>query len=296
MEKTVYAIGFFDGVHLGHRALLEACRRMAAQTGCRAGVITFRDHPDALVFGEAPKLITTPDARDQLMRKLGMDSVTLLPFDRAMMTLPWQEFYRRLRRDHNACGLVVGADFRFGNRGEGTAESLRTVCQADGIPCTVVPQLLLDGTVISSTHIRSLLRSGDVEQANRFLGDPYTLSGRVIHGRGLGRTLGIPTANLPFPEALEVPAFGVYACVAQVGNKRYPAVTNIGTRPTVSGSGITVEPWILGEVGDIYGQPLTLEFYKFLRPEQKFDSLEQLQQEIRRNAEQTRSLFEEGCL
>jgi riboflavin kinase/FMN adenylyltransferase len=129
--------------------------------------------------------------------------------------------------------------------------------------------------------------------AVRFLGHPYILTGKVVKGHQLGRKLGFPTANLRLPENLVIPRFGVYACVARVDGKRYPAVTNVGTRPTVSGIGITVEPWILDYSGDLYGQEITLEFYRFLRPEQKFDSLEDLQREIFRNADQTREILKE---
>lgn len=287
-DKTVYALGFFDGVHRGHAQLLTACRQIADSLRCRAGVVTFLSHPDQLVYGKAPALITTPEERDRLLyQDFSMDTVVKLPFDKAMMTMPWMDFYRMLRREYGACGLVVGEDFRFGDRGAGTAALLRQACREEGIPCTVVPQLRLEGEVVSSTGIRQLLRGGDVRRAAEFLGHPYTLSGTVVHGRGLGHTIGIPTANLPFPAALEVPRLGVYACMACVNGEKYPAVTNIGTRPTVSGEGITVEPWILGEVGDLYGAPLRLEFLEFVRPERKFPDLDALRAEIRRNGEQT---------
>lgn len=292
--KTVYALGFFDGVHRGHAGLLTACRRMADGLSCRAGVVTFLSHPDELVYGKAPALITTPEERDRLMKTaFSMDAVIKLPFDKAMMTMPWMDFYNMLRREYSCVGIVVGEDFRFGDRGAGNAGLLRQACEADGIPCTVVPQLTLDGEVVSSTYIRRLLRDGEVRRAESFLGHPYSLTGTVIHGRGLGRTLGIPTANLAFPEGLEVPKFGVYACAAAVGGKSFPAVTNIGTRPTVSGTGITVEPWILGDVGDLYGKELRLEFREFLRPERKFPDLDALRREIRKNAGETLALFGE---
>lgn len=290
--NTVYAIGFFDGVHRGHAQLLTACRQIADSLGCRAGVITFRSHPDQLVLGRAPALIAAPEERDRLMREeFSMDTVVKLPFDRAMMTMPWQDFYHMLCRDFGAKGMVVGEDFRFGSRGAGTAALLRQICERDGILCRVIPQLRLEGEAVSSTRIRQLLRQGDVSRAAAFLGRPYQISGTVIHGRGLGHTLGIPTANLPFPEGLEVPRFGVYACVAELEGRRLCAVTNIGTRPTVSGTGVTVEAWILEDVGDVYGKPLTLELRQFLRPERKFPDLAALQREIRENAAQTRALL-----
>ena len=290
-EKTIYALGFFDGVHLGHAALLEACRALAAEQGCRAGAVTFSDHPDTLVRGTATPLINTPADRNRLLEKAGMETIITIPFDRTLMTTPWQDFFRRLVEEYGASGLVCGHDFRFGYRGEGNAQKLKTACEERGMPCIIVPQQSVDGIRISSTHIRQLLEAGELEQANRFLGHPHILSGTVVPGKQLGRTIGIPTANLHLPPELLVPRFGVYACRIRIGEKSYCAVTNIGTRPTVSGVGVTVEPWILDFSGDLYGQEITLEFHKFLRPEVKFPSLEALQAEIHKNAEETRALF-----
>lgn len=289
--RCVYALGFFDGVHLGHQALLTACRRMAQELDCGAGVVTFLGHPDTLVTGATPPLINTPADRRQLICRYGVDNFIELSFDQALMEMPWQDFFRLLLK-HCAAGLVCGSDFRFGHRGEGDADKLRQICLEHGIPCTVIEQQTLDGIRISSTHIRGLLEGGKMEQAVAFLGHPHILTGQVVSGRQLGRTLGIPTANLRLPEGCVVPAFGVYACRAIVEGRSYPAVTNIGTRPTVDGHHVTVEPWILDFEGDLYGQELTLEFYKFLRPERKFPSLTDLQEEIQKNAVQTRKFFE----
>lgn len=291
-ENVIYALGFFDGVHLGHAALLTQCRRMADENGCLAGVVTFRSHPDALVFGAAPALITPLREREHLLRtRFFMDCVVTLPFDKAMMELPWEDFYNMLRRDYGAAGIVCGADFRFGAGGAGSGESLLSVCRRDGIPCTVVPEYMADGSAISSTRIRSLIVDGCMESATRLLGHPYLLTGTVVAGQQLGRQLGMPTANMVLPEGLAMPKFGVYACRTTIGGKRYAAVTNIGTRPTVSGSGVTVEPWILDFDGDLYGRELTLEFYRFLRPEMKFRDLAALQAQIRADADATRAYF-----
>ncbi len=291
-ERTIYALGFFDGVHAGHRALLQACRALADREGARAGVVTFLEHPDALVLGQRPRLINTPADRKKLLRQLHMDTVLELPFDRAMMVMPWQDFLTCLLQRYGAAGLVCGADFRFGCRGEGTSSLLQAACAAQNIPCVVVPEQTVEGTVISSTYIRQLLEAGELARANRFLGHPHILSGQVISGRQLGRKLGIPTANLAQPEDVVCLPHGVYACRALLADKAYLAVTNVGMRPTVGGHHVTVEPWLLDFDGDLYGQELTLEFHAFLRPERKFESLEALQTEIQRNAVQTRKIFE----
>ena len=291
-EKMIYALGFFDGVHLGHKALLRACRELADKLGAKAGVVTFTSHPDALVLGQAPKLINTPTDRQQLLRNAGMDSVVELPFDKKMMAMPWQDFFRLLLEKYHAAGFVCGADFRFGIRGEGTSALLRDACEQEGIPCTVVPEQTVDGITVSSTHIRSLLERGDVETAARFLGHPHFLSGSVVKGRQLGRTIGIPTANLKFPEELALPKLGVYACSAEVSGQIYSCVTNVGNRPTVGGHHITVESWLQNFDGELYGKSMTVRFYKFLRPEQKFSDLQELRREILKNREEVLEIFE----
>lgn len=291
-EKTIYALGFFDGVHLGHQALLKACRELANTNGCKAGVITFAVHPDALVSGNAPALLNTIKDRANLLMAYGMDVVVELPFDRELMTTHWSDFLTQLVND-GAAGFVCGDDFRFGAGGSGTAKKLSGFCESRQLPFAVVPQQLLDGIRVSSSHIRALLASGELEKANRFLGHPHVFTGEVVSGRGLGRTIGAPTANLQIPKGVLLPKEGVYACAAHVNGKIYPAVTNIGSRPTVGGHHVTIESWLLDFEGDLYGQKLTLIFYRYLRPEKKFDSLEELQAEIQKNAAESRKIFEE---
>lgn len=287
----IYALGFFDGVHLGHQALLCACKRLAEETGCAAGVITFDTHPESKLSGAAPLLISTLTDRHTLLTRLGAETVVTLPFDNNLRRMPWQDFLAMLQKDYDAAGFVCGDDFRFGYKGEGTATLLAEYCQNAGLSCAVVPEQTVDGVRVSSSHIRHLLTQGDVETANRFFGHSHLLSGRVISGRGLGRTMGIPTANLEIPKEILLPKQGVYACKATVNGCVYPAVTNIGFRPTVGGHHITVEPWILDFSGDLYGERVTLEFLRFLREEKTFPNLEELKAEIQKNAEETREIF-----
>ncbi len=288
---TVYALGFFDGVHLAHQALLTACRELASDLHCQAGVITFQNHPDAFVTGAAPALINTYEDRDRLLQHYGMEKVVSLPFDETMMRTPWQDFAASLFTKHHAAGLVCGEDFRFGHRGEGTAAKLQCFCQERNIPCKVIPCQKIGETTVSSTHIRRLLEQGDLEAANTFLGHPHIFTGTVVSGRQLGRTLGFPTANLQLPEGVLMLPFGVYACRAYVEGKQYLAVTNIGTRPTVGGHRITVEPWLMDFEGDLYGKPVSLTFHAFLRPEKKFPDLQTLAREIAENGAQTKKLL-----
>ena len=263
---------------------------MAAELDCQTAAITFDKHPQSLFVKNVPGLLNTAEDRQRLLRHYGIGPIYQLPVVKEVMSMPWQDFYQELL-EFGAAGFVCGADFRFGHKGEGTAQLLAEACARDHLPCVIVPDQTVDGIRVSSTYIRSQIECGDMETAVRFLGHPHILTGKVVHGHQLGRRLGIPTANLRLPEGLAVPRFGVYACRALVEGEYYPAVTNIGTRPTVSGTGITVEPWILDYSGDLYDREITLEFYRFLRPEQKFDSLEALKAEIHRNAEETRRLL-----
>ena len=290
-ERTIYALGFFDGVHLGHQALLVACRQLAESHGCKAGAVTFTTHPDGLVAGKTPALLNTTEDKVRLLYAYGMDTVVEMPFDKQLMTTSWRDFLRNLRAE-GAVGFVCGDDFRFGYKGEGTAEILRQYCGAAGMPCAVVPQQDVDGERISSTRIRSSLEQGDLAQVNRLLGHPLTLTGTVQTGKQLGRTIGIPTANLFLPEGLIVPKFGVYATKVVVGGKEYAAITNIGTRPTVSGQGVTVESYLLDFDGDLYGKEITVAFCDFLRPEKKFDSLEELKAQIAADIVKVRTILQ----
>jgi riboflavin kinase/FMN adenylyltransferase len=293
-RKRVIALGFFDGVHLGHGALLRRATEVADRLGATPAAVTFDYHPKTFVGNKVVSLINRPEDRAWLMGSgYGIQDVILLPFDRAMMEMPWDVFVKEvLVGRFRAVHVVAGHDYRFGYKGEGNPEKLRNLCGELGIGCDIIEKVELEGITISSTHIRSLLEDGNVEEANRFLGHPHVLSGQVVRGRQVGRTIGIPTANLVIPERVLVPAYGVYATRVVTENGSYPAVTNIGIRPTVEdGRGVTVEPWILDFDGNLYDRIIRVEFYKKLRGEKKFASLEELRQEILRNAEQTRAFF-----
>ena len=295
--KRVIALGFFDGVHTGHAVLMQRARSAADQLGVRASVLTFDLHPDTLIRGEALPLINSRADRQALITQVyHMDEMLVIHFTKAVQEQPWQDFVDTyLVRDHGAVHLVCGHDFRFGYRGEGTAQLLLQRCRALGIGCDVIPAVTMDGVLVSSTYIRKLLQAGDMDQANRFLGHPHRLSGVVEHGRHLGTTIGTPTANLTIPQGVLCPAYGVYAArVTLPDGSKWPAVTNVGVRPTVDeNGGVTVESWLLGFDGDLYGQTILVEFFSRLRGEQKFPSLEALQEEIHKNARQALDLLGE---
>lgn len=293
-QKIIYALGFFDGVHLGHQALLAACRELAEQNGCQSGAVTFASHPDTLVSGNAPALLNTSEDRRLLLTAYGVDAVLELTFNEKLMTTPWSAFLTWLI-DQGAAGFVCGEDFRFGAKGEGSAEKLAAFCEEQKLPYIVVKEQVVDGEKISSTRIRALLEQGNVEQANRLLGHFHFFTGRVVTGQQLGRTIGFPTANLAFPEGLLIPKFGVYACQVSIDDEQdYAAVANIGIRPTVNGTEPLMELHLLDFEGDLYGKELLVTLHAFLRPEQKFNSMDELQAEIQKNVQQTRNFFEKS--
>ena len=205
--KYIFALGFFDGVHLGHQALLNACCALASEMNCETAAITFENHPKSLFAGPVP-LISTVRDRQRLLEQYGIRRVRTYPVNREVMGMPWEAFLEELIGE-GAVGFVCGDDFHFGKRGEGDPQKLAEFCEARGLPCRVVSEQTLNGKRISSTRIRGQIEEGNMESATRLLGHPHTLTGTVIHGKQLGRKLGFPTANLLLPEGTVVPKFGV---------------------------------------------------------------------------------------
>ena len=294
--KRVIALGFFDGVHVGHQALLRCARERADQLGCSASALTFAPHPNALIFGEKTPLINTLEERRSLMTEAcGMDEMLVLPFDRAFMEMDWRDFVKTVLVERfEAVHLVCGFDYTFGHRGLGDAQNLQTLCKELGLGCDVVDKVERLGAEVSSSRIRELLEQGKPEEANALLGRAHFVSGTVVHGKKLGRVLGFPTANLPLGEELVNPARGVYIARVLCEGTAYEAVTNVGSRPTVGVSTqITLESHLLDFAGDLYGKVIKVEFLKFLRPEMKFASVEELTAAIRQDADSARKFFAE---
>ena len=295
-DKTVIALGFFDGVHRGHGALLQKTAERARALGAVPTAFTFDRPPKEVVTGVPVYLINSNRDRRGLMERLyGIEKVVFAPFDREMMTMPWEAYIQMLIRDYGAVHFVAGHDHRFGHRNSGSVQLLQEKCAELGLGCDIIPQVTLDGVTVSSTYIRTLVESGDMERAADFLGHRHCLSQTVQHGQRIGRTIGIPTVNLAVPEHVLAPAHGVYVTeVFLPDGRRFPGVTNVGTRPTVSdGDAVSVETFLLGFDGDLYGQEIRIEFCRRLRGERKFDSLEALRQEIQHNIHETEAYFKE---
>jgi riboflavin kinase/FMN adenylyltransferase len=294
--KRVIALGFFDGVHVGHAALLQKTAEQARAIHAESAALTFTVHPASRIGGQPIPLINSMEDRIFLIRTLySIEEVIPLPFDDRLMHMAWEQFISDYLLEHlSAGGLVAGHDFHFGWKGQGDPQKLSEACARFGIGCHIIGKIELDGITVSSTYIRSLLDAGDMELANRYLGHPHMLTSTVEHGKGLGRSIGIPTVNLTIPNGVITPAYGGYITRILLENGEvYPAVTNIGVRPTVDDDkSVSVESHILNYSGNLYGKRVRLEFFSRIRPEIRFPSLFELTSEIQRNIDATRRYFE----
>ena len=295
MEKTtirpggVWVLGFFDGVHRGHRALINAAREMAGVG--YVGIWTFRTLP------KAKELLTTPEEREALLRQAGADTVHFADFE-TVHAMDGEAFFRdELCAKLRPAGLVCGFNFRFGYRGGAGADDLARWGREAGIPVRVLPAMESDECVISSTWIRRLVAEGDVERAREMLTCPYTIRGVVEHGRHLGHTLGFPTVNLRLTPGKVAPKSGIYAARVRFPDgdtmRELPGVCNIGSRPTVNNDtgDVTVETYIIGCSAELYGATIAVSLYSYLRGEIRFPSLDALSRQIGHDAEETARYF-----
>ncbi|MCE2489290.1 MAG: bifunctional riboflavin kinase/FAD synthetase [Anaerolineae bacterium] len=289
---ALVTIGVFDGVHLGHRRLLEGLVRQARQTGLRSVVVTFFPHPDLVLRGlHGRYYLTRPEEKETLLRQQGIDDVYTLAFDDALRQVSAEAFCRQLRQGLDMRELSVGQDFALGHQREGNVSRLRQLGRELGYDVQV-NDLVRDGRgKISSTALRHALETGDLPGARRGLGRSHAVAGVVVRGAGRGRQLGFPTANIAVWEQQVIPANGVYASKVWLGEESFLAATNVGRRPHFDGEVLTVEPFILDFERDIYGQWLKVSFEVRLRDEQKFDSLDGLVTQIAADAEASRKLL-----
>ena len=329
ITPTAIALGNFDGVHLGHQAVIGSVvppttdgkafgneitqlpgvalrglsNRQRTQPGNlaqrgRAGtvtpmptVMTFFPHPQEFFAGQARPLLTPLDEKAAQISRLGIGQLVLLPFDQHLANLSPEDFVESLLIDQlRVTTISVGKDFCFGKRRQGTVDDLKTLAARHGVEVHIAP-LTCQGTErISSSRIRQALEKADLETVKALLGRPYSLTGRIVRGQQLGRTLGFPTANMHLPPEKFLPQTGVYSAwvqgVTQTPYSLAPAVMNLGTRPTVKGLALTAEVHLLNWAGDLYGKTLEVHLHSFLRPEQKFDSLDTLKAQIERDCQQ----------
>lgn len=291
-ERPVVTIGNFDGVHQGHQALLSHVVRRARAAGAPAVALTFAPHPKAVIQGAPPPLITTEEQKLELIARLGLDAVVVVPFTRELSQMEPREFVDRVLWDGTHLrGLVVGYDFRFGKGGRGHYALLFDEGVRLGFSVDQEGATQIAGQVVSSTAVRDALRAGALDDANLFLGRDYFIEGEVVSGHKRGRTFGYPTANLKTVNEI-VPAGGVYATWLQVDGKYYYGATNIGTNPTFGDGVLAVETFVLDFDGDLYDRKIRLHFTRRLRDELKFDGVAALKAQIDADVAEVRRIFE----
>lgn len=299
--KNVVAVGNFDGVHLGHRLVFERTVKLARELGCGTVAFTFDNHPRNFFEPGSVKLLRSRTQKERIILSCGIDRVVSVPFDRTFSEQTPEAFLQYLQRQLNCTAVVCGENFQFGHLGAGSSKNLHELAARQGMQSRVVSlEKNASGVTISSSLIRQQIACGDVLSAGKLLGEPYTLSGKIIHGRQFGRKIGFPTMNFPFPAEFVVPRLGVYSTPVKVGEQVYPAVTNIGVCPTVTDSEqITVESHIIGTRVDLYGACADVLLYSFLRPEKKFSDSFALQTQIAADmhfAEEQLKALQEGFI
>jgi len=286
---NVIALGFFDGVHIGHAALLNQTVSVSNRLGLDSCALTFDVQPKQFISGKGEPLLNTTQDREYLLKQY-VQRVLTLRFDDFLMRMEPQIFIAEKIKP-SAAHVVVGEDFRFGYKGEGTSTLLAMECKKFGIGCDIVPLIALDSTTVGSTLIRRLIADGSMEDAVRFLGHAHILSGTVKHGRRLGTTIGAPTVNIEIPEHIVKPAYGVYLTRTFACGQRFPSITNIGVRPTVAENNRpNTETTIFGFSGDLYGEQIRIEFIKHMRNEKRFDSVDRLKAQIARDIETAKEM------
>ena len=292
MRGLVVVLGNFDGVHLGHRAVLRRGLEVARGRGAPLVAATFDPHPRAVLRpGDEPRLLTTLELRREELRRQGADEVRVIRFDKALSRKSPEEFVRDvLVGEIGAALVVVGENFRFGHRASGDFADLKRLMRESGGDAFAVSIAGTNGAEITSTHIRALISAGDVEEASRLLGRPYLIRGEVVEGDRRGRQIGFPTANVLPDPAVIVPARGVYAGFVQFDGKEYASCTNVGVAPTFDRAESRIEAHLLGFRGDIYGKTVDVGFMRRIREEKRFSGIEALREQIARDVEVARKI------
>jgi riboflavin kinase/FMN adenylyltransferase len=291
-EETLLTIGVFDGVHAGHRYLLEKLQQRAAEKNLLSGVVTFSPHPQSVLYphNQLPWLSSLDD-RVKTFQELGVKTIAVLTFTPRIAQLSARDFISLLKKYLEMRGIVVGPDFALGQGQQGNIDLLRALGREMEFSVEVIPSYTINGEIVSSTLIRRVLAQGDMRKVERLMGRYFQLGGKVITSDKRGRVLGFPTANLDIRPQQALPANGIYATVAQVDGKQFSSATNIGVRPTFGNGGKTVETHLLNYKGDLYGKDMRLEFVQKLRDEQSFPSSEDLKAQIEKDVREVEAIL-----
>lgn len=289
---TAVALGYFDGIHKGHKAVLQKTLDIAKEKSLTPAVLIFTEHPRKVLNGTVPPMLTDEKMKSRLLAEMGF---TLFEFDfRANRDMtPYDFAHRILVEQLGAKAVVCGYDYRYGKKGCGNAATLRNDLEGEGVEVFSIEGVKQGEDIISASRIRELISGGNVRYANEMLGRVFSYNRIVERGDALGRKLGFPTINQSFPEDFILPKFGVYASVTKLGEKEYPSVTNIGVRPTVGGTQVRSETCILGFSGDLYGKNAEVGLLSFLRGEMKFSGLEELSSAVKKDMEKARLVYNE---
>lgn len=290
MKKTVLALGMFDGMHIGHKKLIDTAVLLAKHNGLDPAVFTFTNHPQELFGGKVVRLISN-ETRAELMKKLGVERIEEVPFTREISNLSPAQFVDMLKEKMDPQIIVAGFNYTFGKGKKGTSETLKKLATERDIGVVIVPPVLMNKQPVSSTRIREMIEKGEVSAVQLLLGRTYTLTGTVVEDRRIGRTIGYPTANIYPDPTRALPADGVYISMAEVDGELLPSVTNIGTNPTVGGRKRTVETNIFDFDREIYGHTLTVYFIRRLRGINTFAGLEELKAQIAKDSAQAKRYF-----
>ena len=290
IEATATALGNFDGVHLGHQELIREAVKQAREKGLKSAVFTFSNHPKNVISGtNMVKNIIYNDEKEEILESMGVDYLFSLDYTKEFGSLSPQEFTAELLVKHfRVKHVVCGFNYRYGYKAQGDSQTLIEQGCILGFDVSVMDAVSLEGSVVSSTLIRGLIALGDMEVCSRYLGRNYSIGGTVIEGNHIGRTIGFPTCNITVDETMVAPASGVYVTCCRVDGQTYPAITNVGSKPTIGLYHKNVETHLLDVKVDLYGKDIRVEFLKKLRDERKFDNIEALTEEIRRNCDTAR--------
>lgn len=279
------ALGYFDGIHLGHQHLIKTMKKIAEEKNLKSAVFTFKTHPLSIISPEhSPKLLFSSNKKIKTLQSLGIDFMIYPNFSREIMNEQPEEFVKRiLVNELNAKQIVVGFNYTFGYKGKGTASALIEYGKKYGFDVTVIDPVKINGQIVSSTLVRKLIKNGDMNLAEKCLGETYSIMGRVIPGKGLGKKISIPTANIKTENTMVVPKNGVYHTLVQYNDITYNAITNVGSNPTFSNHPFRIESFIFDFDKDIYGEEIEIFFKKRIRPEVKFSSIEDMVAQIKRD-------------
>lgn len=276
-SKTAVTIGNFDGVHIGHKELINLTTKIANEKNLKSLVFTFENHPIEFLYNKKIERLTSPARKKEIIKELGIDEIVSVEFNYDIKNMTTEEFSQKILINAlNASDVIMGFDSRLGNGKEGKVEYLYEVGKKMGFNVHIVDQVLVDNMRVSSSYIREMLKHGEVKRVKHFLGRDYEISGVVVHGKKIGRVLGFPTANIEQDYDVLLPQKGVYYCKVLVDGVYYDGATSVGDNPTVKDKGFSVETHLINFSGDIYGKSIKLFFLDRLRDEMKFSSLEDL--------------------